>query len=127
MRELDFDKLDGLVPAVVQDHRTGEVLMLAFMNKESWEVTLRSGTACYWSRSRGRLWKKGEQSGNLQIVREIRVDCDADSVLLKVEQVGGAACHTGYRSCFHRRVDGDALVTDGVRVSDPAALYGEAR
>ena len=124
MVELDFRKNDGLVPAVVQDHLSGEVLMLAYLNPESWELTLSTGIAHYWSRSRNRLWKKGEQSGHLQEVREVRVDCDLDAVLLRVRQVGGAACHTGYRSCFHRRLEGEELATDGVRIFDPEAKYG---
>jgi phosphoribosyl-AMP cyclohydrolase len=120
----DFEKGGGLVPAIVQDHSTGEVLMLAYVNPQSWALTLSTGFAHYWSRSRGKLWKKGEQSGNLQEVREIRLDCDLDTVLLKVHQVGEAACHTGYRSCFHRRLEGEELVTDGVRVFDPEPACG---
>ena len=103
MIELDFEKSGGLVPAVVQDERSGEVLMVAYMNREAWEKTLATRIAHFWSRTRGKLWKKGESSGNVQEVREIRVDCDADCVLLRVHQVGEAACHTGYRSCFYRR------------------------
>jgi phosphoribosyl-AMP cyclohydrolase len=113
MLQLDFEKNGGLVPAVAQDHRSGEVLMLAYMNRESWELTLRTGEAHYWSRSRSRLWKKGESSGNVQEVEEIRVDCDGDTVLLKVRQRGGTACHTGHRSCFFRVLrDGDLRVED---------------
>jgi phosphoribosyl-AMP cyclohydrolase len=122
----DFEKCGGLVPAIVQDHSSGEVLMLAYLNPQSWALTLSTGVAHYWSRSRGKLWKKGEQSGNLQEVREIRLDCDLDTVLLKVHQVGEAACHTGYRSCFHRRLEGDGLVADGVRIFDPQRVYGSA-
>jgi phosphoribosyl-AMP cyclohydrolase len=124
MIELDFEKGGGLVPVIAQDERTGEVLMLAWMNPLAWEKTLSSGYAHYWSRSRARLWKKGERSGNLQRVKEIRVDCDADCVLLKIEQIGGAACHTGYRSCFHRRVSGGKLLIDGERLFDPEEKYG---
>jgi phosphoribosyl-AMP cyclohydrolase len=124
MVELDFGKCGGLVPAIVQDDSSGEVLMLAYVNPESWALTLSTGLAHYWSRSRNRLWKKGESSGNVQEVREVRVDCDGDTVLLKVRQVGEAACHTGYRSCFHRRLEGGGLVTDGVRVFDPQRVYG---
>jgi phosphoribosyl-AMP cyclohydrolase len=127
MVELDFRKNGGLVPAIVQDYLSGEVLMLAYLNPESWALTLATGVAHYWSRSRNRLWKKGEQSGHLQEVREVRVDCDQDAVLLRVRQVGGAACHTGYRSCFHRRLEGDGLATDGVRVFDPEEQQGEGR
>jgi len=124
--QLDFSKNGGLVPAVVQDHQSGEVLMLAYLNPESWQRTLDTGVAHYWSRSRGKLWKKGEQSGNVQEVREVRVDCDGDTVLLRVRQVGDAACHTGYRSCFYRRLEGGELVTDGVRLFDPREKYGGA-
>jgi len=127
MIELDFSKLDGLVPAVAQDAKTGEVLMVAFMNKESWELTLSTGIMHYWSRSRSKLWKKGESSGNVQLIKELRIDCDEDCVLAKVEQVGDAACHTGYRSCFYRVVDDGALRVDGVLVFDPAKVYGEKK
>jgi phosphoribosyl-AMP cyclohydrolase len=127
MIALDFSKLDGLVPAVAQDAKTGEVLMVAFMNKESWELTLSTGIMHYWSRSRSKLWKKGESSGNVQLVKELRIDCDEDCVVAKIEQVGDAACHTGYRSCFYRVVDKDALRVDGVLVFDPAKVYGEKK
>ncbi|MDP2862632.1 MAG: phosphoribosyl-AMP cyclohydrolase [Desulfobacterales bacterium] len=110
MVNLNFNKINGLVPAIVQDYETGEILMLAFMNQEAWEATLSTGKATYFSRSRQKLWVKGETSGNLQIVKEILVDCDEDTVLLKVEQRGGAACHTGYRSCFYRKVENDGSV-----------------
>lgn len=102
MIELDFQKCGGLIPAIAQDDRTGEVLMLAYISPESWAETLKTGYATYFSRSRKCLWKKGETSGNLQRIRRILVDCDADTVLFKVEQLGGAACHTGNRSCFYR-------------------------
>jgi len=126
MAKLDFSKLDGLVPAVAQDWRTGEVLMVAFMNEQSWALTLSTGIMHYWSRSRGKLWKKGESSGHVQEVKELRIDCDDDCVLAKVNQVGDAACHAGYRSCFYRIVEkGAALRVDGVRVFDPASVYGE--
>lgn len=115
MIELDFNKMGGLVPAIAQDYRTGEVLMVAFMNKEAWERTVKTGIVHYWSRSRNELWKKGETSGNIQEVKEIRIDCDNDCVLVKVNQVGDVACHTGYRSCFYRVLDGDALKVDGVK------------
>jgi phosphoribosyl-AMP cyclohydrolase len=127
MIELDFTKLDGLVPAIAQDWHTGEILMVAFMNKESWELTLKTGIMHYWSRSRSKLWKKGESSGNIQEVKELRIDCDADCVLAKVRQIGDAACHTGYRSCFYQVVEGGALRVDGVRVFDPAEVYGEKK
>jgi phosphoribosyl-AMP cyclohydrolase len=121
--ELDFEKQGGLVPVITQDAASGEVLMQAYMNREAWEKTLTSGLAHYWSRTRGALWKKGGISGNIQEVKEIRVDCDADCVLLKVTQKGGAACHTGYRSCFYRKVKGGALIEDGEKVFDPGDVY----
>jgi phosphoribosyl-AMP cyclohydrolase len=105
MIELDFDKSpDGLIPAIAQDYESGDVLMLAYINRQSWEHTLETGYATYWSRSRQALWKKGETSGHLQVIKEICVDCDDDTVLFRVEQIGGVACHTGERSCFFRRV-----------------------
>jgi len=112
MITLDFTKLGGLVPAVAQDWTTGEVLMVAFMNEEAWRLTLSTGIMHYWSRSRASLWKKGETSGHVQEVKELRVDCDQDCVVARVRQVGGAACHTGHRSCFYRVVDGEALRED---------------
>jgi phosphoribosyl-AMP cyclohydrolase len=121
---IDFSKLDGLVTAIAQDAESGEILMVAFMNEESLRRTLETGEAVYWSRSRKKLWRKGEESGNVQRVREIRTDCDGDVVLLEVEQVGGAACHTGKRSCFFRRVEGGRWVDDGVQVFDPKRVYG---
>ena len=120
---IDFAKAGGLVPAIAQDADTGEVLMLAWMNREAFEETLRTGRACYFSRSRNRLWRKGEESGNVQEVRSIFLDCDADTILLKVHQIGGAACHEGYKSCFFRRLDGDALQVEGTRVFDPKEVY----
>lgn len=121
---LNFDKLGGLLPAIVQDAATGEVLMMAFMNQEAWERTLATGEAHYYSRSRNTLWHKGGTSGHVQRVREIWLDCDADTVLLKVEQVGGAACHTGYASCFYRRRQGGGWETVGEPVFDPKKVYG---
>lgn len=123
MIELDFDKAGGLVPVVAQDHETGEVLMVAYMNKEAWQKTLETGIVHYWSRSRSSLWKKGESSGNIQEVKEIRVDCDDDCVLVKIRQVGDAACHTGYRSCFYRKVENGTLVLSGVQVFNPDEVY----
>jgi len=117
----DFSK--GLVPAVAQDHETGEVLMLAYMNEESWRETLRTGQATYWTRSRRKLWRKGEESGNVQEVVDILIDCDRDTVVLKVRQIGGAACHEGYRSCFFRRLDGDGWAIEQDRVFDPSVVY----
>lgn len=119
----DFDKLNGLLPAIVQDYESGEVLMLAFMNKAAWENTLATGKATYWSRTRQTLWIKGDTSGHVQHVREIWIDCDNDTILLKVEQVGGAACHTGHRSCFYRKIENDRLVVVGEPVFDPKEVY----
>jgi phosphoribosyl-AMP cyclohydrolase len=124
MARLDFEKTGGMIPAVTQDYRTGEVLMLAYMNAEAWEATLATGVATYFSRSRRKLWIKGQTSGHRQIVREIRIDCDDDSVLLKVEQIGGAACHTGHASCFHKQVQADRTVEIvGEPVFDPEEVY----
>jgi len=121
---IDFEKTGGLVPAIVQDWKTGEVLMIAYMNAESWAKTQETGKACFWSRSRKKLWRKGETSGHLQVVKEAYLDCDNDALLLKVEQLGGAACHTGYRSCFYRRIVKDQVETMGERVFDPKEVYG---
>ena len=123
MIELDFNKMGGLAPAIVQDNETGEVLMLAFMNKEAWETTLKTGKATYYSRSRNQLWVKGETSGHVQLVKEIRVDCDDDTVVLKVEQLGGAACHKGYKSCFYRKVENNTLIITDKIVFDPSEVY----
>jgi len=120
---IDFDKTGGLVPAIAQDAATGDILMLAWMNRAAYEETVRTGRACYFSRSRGRLWRKGEESGNVQEVRQIFIDCDADTILLKVHQIGGAACHEGYRSCFFRQVEGESLRVVGERVFDPQQVY----
>jgi phosphoribosyl-AMP cyclohydrolase len=120
---IDFDKLGGVVPAIAQDEATGEVLMMAFMNREAFSETLRTGRVCYFSRSRNGLWRKGEESGNVQEVRSLYVDCDADTLLVKVRQIGGAACHEGYRSCFFRRLEGDALQVVGQPVFDPRQVY----
>ena len=123
MIQLDFEKTGGLVPAIVQDYETGEVLMLAYINREAWEATLSTGKATYFSRSRQKQWIKGETSGNMQIVREIRIDCDDDTVLLKVEQIGGAACHKGYRSCFYKKIKDETVEVIQKRVFDPAEVY----
>jgi phosphoribosyl-AMP cyclohydrolase len=123
MVEIDFKKGEGLVPVIVQDDATGDVLMLAYMNSESWLKTLETGKATYWSRSRNELWIKGETSGHVQIVKEIFIDCDNDTILLKVEQIGGAACHTGYKSCFYRKVvDGKTEIV-GEIVFKPEDVY----
>jgi phosphoribosyl-AMP cyclohydrolase len=121
---LDFDKAGGVIPAIAQDADTGQVLMLAWMDREAFAETVRTGRACYFSRSRNRLWRKGEESGHVQEVREIYIDCDADTVLLKVKQVGGAACHEGYASCFFRKVEGEELRVVAERVFDPKQVYG---
>jgi phosphoribosyl-AMP cyclohydrolase len=112
-----------LLPAIAQDADSGDVLMLAYMNAESYAETLASGRAVYFSRSRGKLWRKGEESGNVQQVEGVFVDCDADTILLKVRQIGGAACHEGYKSCFFRRVADDGLEVIGERVFDPKTVY----
>jgi phosphoribosyl-AMP cyclohydrolase len=119
----DFSAENGLLPAIAQDAATGEVLMLAWMNREAYEETLRTGRAVYYSRSRGRLWRKGEESGHLQTVRSIYVDCDADAILLRVEQTG-AACHEGYRSCFFREVTQEGISVVRERIVDPSRIYG---
>jgi phosphoribosyl-AMP cyclohydrolase len=121
--DIDFDKAGGLVPAIAQDADTGTVLMMAWMNREAFEETRRTGRACYYSRSRNKLWRKGEESGHVQEVREIYVDCDTDTILLKVHQIGGAACHEGYASCFFRRLEGDEWKVIGERVFDPKKVY----
>lgn len=125
MIELDFEKTGGLIPAIAQDDATGDVLMLAFINRESWAKTLETGEVHYWSRSRQELWHKGGTSGNVQKVKAIFVDCDNDAVVIRVDQIGGAACHTGMRSCFYRRVEGDELITEGEPVFDPKEVYGK--
>jgi phosphoribosyl-AMP cyclohydrolase len=115
---------DGLLPAIAQDADTGEVLMLAYMNAASYAETLATGRAVYYSRSRKRLWRKGEESGHVQEVRAVLIDCDADTILLKVKQIGGAACHEGYRSCFFREILPEGARVVGERVFDPARVYG---
>jgi phosphoribosyl-AMP cyclohydrolase len=123
--ELDFAKQDGFVPVIVQDAGDGTVLMLAYMNEVAFHRTIETGRATYWSRSRNELWVKGESSGNVQDVEEVLVDCDDDTVLLKVRQRGGAACHEGYRSCFFRRTDDGKLRVIAERVFDPKDVYRE--
>ncbi len=115
---------DGLVAALAQDHETGEVLMLAWMNRDTLQRTLEENVMTYWSRSRREIWVKGQSSGHIQEVMEIRIDCDGDTLLFKVKQHGGAACHTGHKSCFHRRYEHVRLVTDSERVFDPDEVYG---
>ncbi len=123
MKDPNFERAGGLVPAIVQDFQTGEVLMLAYMNEASWKKTLESGKATFWSRSRRSLWVKGETSGNVQLVKDIFIDCDDDAILLKVEQIGGAACHTGYRSCFYRRLKDGCLEICGEKVFNLEDVY----
>ena len=123
MIQLEFNKSGGLVPAIVQDNETGEVLMLAYMNQEAFDATLSTGKATYFSRSRQTLWVKGETSGNVQLVKEIRLDCDDDTLLIKVEQLGGAACHTGHRSCFYKKVENGIIRIVGEPVFDPKEVY----
>jgi len=127
MVTIDFAKGDGVVPVIVQEQATGEVLMLAYMNQEAWEKTLSTGNVHYYSRSRNRLWLKGETSGHTQEVKEVYVDCDADTILLKVHQHGGAACHEGYHNCFFRKhaANGEWQLV-GERVFDPDVVYGKS-
>lgn len=117
---------DGLIPAIAQQHDTGEVLMMAWMNKESILETLNTGQVCYWSRSRGKLWRKGESSGQVQRLVEMRWDCDGDTLLLQVEQIG-VACHTGRRNCFYRAIRGNDIVTIAEIERDPNELYGKGK
>lgn len=114
---------DGLVPVIAQDHRSGEVLMFAWMNRESLALTASEGKAIYWSRSRGRLWRKGEESGHEQLVKDMRLDCDNDVILLRVEQKGGIACHTGRRSCFYQQFQGGRWQAVDPVVKDPNEIY----
>ena len=122
----DFDK-HSLLPVIAQDFESGDVLMLAYMNREAYDETLNTGRVCYYSRSRQKLWRKGEESGNIQEVKEVFFDCDADTLLVKVNQIGGAACHEGYRSCFFRQITPSTgeVNTVGERVIDPAKVYGK--
>ncbi len=117
---------DGLVPAIAQDHQTGQVLMVAWMNRESLALSIAEQRAVYWSRSRQKLWRKGEQSGNAQHLKDIRLDCDADALLLCVEQVGGIACHTGRQHCFYRRLQDGQWQTVEPVIKDPEQLYGKS-
>ncbi len=113
----------GLLPAIAQDWQTNEVLMLAYINQESWNETLQSGKATYWSRSRQELWKKGDTSGNYQIIKEILIDCDCDTIIFKVEQIGDAACHVGYRSCFFREISNNKCEIVSEKIFDPNEVY----
>jgi len=122
--ELDFSKGNGLLPAIAQDFRSGKVLMLAYINQISWEKTLETGEAHYWSRSRQELWHKGATSGHTQKIKEIYADCDNDTVLFKVDQVGAAACHIGYETCFHKKVDTNgSFMIEGEKIFDPEKVY----
>ena len=121
---LDFEKGGGLVAAIAQDFATGDILMVAWMNEDAFRKTLETGEAVYWTRSRQKLWHKGEESGNVQIVKELYIDCDGDAVVMKVEQKGDAACHTGKRSCFFRQLDEGRWRDVGVQVFDPEQVYG---
>jgi phosphoribosyl-AMP cyclohydrolase len=123
--EIDFKKGDGLIPVIVQDVSTNEVLMLGYMNREAWEKTLMTKRSTFWSRSSKRLWVKGETSGHYQEIKEIYLDCDGDTLLLKVNQVGGAACHTGFRSCFHRQYEEGGWKVVGEKIFDPKEVYGK--
>jgi|SRR3989344_2407772 len=126
--KLDFSKLNGLIPAIVQDYKTNEILMVAFMNERAWKKTLETKKAHFYSRSRNKLWMKGESSGNIQEVKQILVDCDDDTILLKVNQIGDAACHTGYSSCFYREVldsEKDKFKIVSNKVFDPEKKYGK--
>jgi len=114
---------DGLIPVVVQDYRKKDVLMVAYMNRQALGITLKTRKACYWSRSRKKLWRKGEESGNVQVVKRVWADCDADVLLLEVHQKGGAACHMGFRSCFFRRISNGRIRTVGRPVFDPTTVY----
>jgi len=121
--KVDFDKSGGIVPVVVQDFATGEVLMLAYMDKEAFALSIETKIAHYFSRSKNRIWKKGETSGHIQEIKEVRVDCDNDTILLKVKQIGDAACHEGYRSCFFRKIEEGKEIVDGKRIFDPKTVY----
>jgi len=123
--EIDFKKGDGVIPVVIQDASTNEVLMLGYMNREAWEETLATKRSSFWSRSRNRIWVKGETSGHFQEVKEIYLDCDGDTLLIKVNPMGGAACHTGFRSCFHHRYEKDGWKISAERIFDPKEVYGK--
>ena len=125
MIKLDFNKSGGLIPAIAQDYKSGEILMLAYMNQAALDATLSTGKATYFSRSRQTLWVKGETSGKLQLVKEIRIDCDDDAVLLKVEQLGEAACHTGHRSCFYKKIEDGTIRIVGKPLFDPKEVYSK--
>ena len=121
--KLNFEKMNGLVPAVIQDARTNQVLMVGFMNREALEKTLSDKKVTFYSRTKKRLWQKGETSGNFQLIKAVFIDCDNDTILLQVKQIGEAACHTGYRSCFYRKLNGENFVAIGEKVFNPEEVY----
>ena len=121
--EIDFNKGNGLVPVIIQNYEDNAVLMMGYMNSEAFELTVKSGQVHYWSRSKKRIWLKGETSGHIQTVKEIRIDCDNDTLLIRVIQSGGAACHEGYRSCFFRRIEGNSLIIDREKIFNPVEIY----
>jgi phosphoribosyl-AMP cyclohydrolase len=123
--KIDFKKGEGLIPVIIQDASTNEVLMLGYMNRASWKKTLETKKTSFWSRSRKKIWVKGETSGHFQKIKEIYLDCDGDTLLLKVDQIGGAACHTGFRSCFHQRFEKGKWKVFGKRIFDPKEVYGK--
>jgi len=123
--KIDFKKGKGLIPVIIQDASTNEVLMLGYMNRESWKKTMETKKASFWSRSRKKIWVKGETSGHVQKIKGIYLDCDGDTLLLKVDQIGGAACHTGFRSCFHQRLEKGKWKVFGKRIFDPKEVYGK--
>ena len=125
MIEIDFKKGKGLIPVIIQDASTNEVLMLGYMNRASWKKTLETKKASFWSRSRKKIWVKGETSGHFQKIKGVYLDCDGDTLLLKVDQIGGAACHTGFRSCFHRRLKKGKWKVFGKRIFNPKEVYGK--
>jgi phosphoribosyl-AMP cyclohydrolase len=122
--EIKWDK-DGLVPAIAQETGTGKILMLAWMNRESLALTVQEGRAIYWSRSRGKLWRKGEESGHVQTIKDIRLDCDNDVILLEVEQLGGIACHTGRHNCFYKQLQNDEWVEVEAVIKNPDEIYSK--
>jgi phosphoribosyl-AMP cyclohydrolase len=123
--DLDFSKLDGLITAVIQDHKTGRVLMVAFMNELSWKMTVETGFATFWSRSRQKLWLKGETSGHKLAVKEIYTDCDKDALVLKCEELGPGVCHEGFQSCFFRKLTDGVWTVNEERAYDPEAVYAK--
>ena len=121
--ELDFEKMGGLVPAIIQEAESGKVLMLAYMDSNAWAKTLETKKTWFYSRSRKKYWMKGEESGNVQHVKEVYFDCDQDTILIKVEQIGKAACHVGYESCFYRKIKGDQIIITDEKIFDPEKVY----